>query len=352
MVELIGHLLEGPSMAAFAIGAVEGEIIVYHLVAHDIGELLLGKVVVVGNGDNGVIDVLVEPTALIVLEIAAGVFGGEQEIEIGSRKFSPEVFRVTRLENHWHIIVISYHIRNYCANIRIIFELSYISGEIFGQHRYFVYLCAQKTYTMSEELFLEDEIINDELEQVWIVAEALSRDIVEQLADLHTLKGAAFISMLKEITQNSAFSLLEGESYIYITGVKKDHDYDDLLNAARKAVEHGYTVYMLPNPKGFRTADFIFERKGVYKMYDLKTISGKTSLENRLMESIGQTNRVLLNMPQYNTRKLVHDIRKYFMAYCDAIEIIIFKGKVEISISRRFALSPRFYFEFKKIFEK
>ena len=205
---------------------------------------------------------------------------------------------------------------------------------------------------MSEELFLEDEIINDELEQVWIVAEALSRDIVEQLADLHTLKGAAFISMLKEITQNSAFSLLEGESYIYITGVKKDHDYDDLLNAARKAVEHGYTVYMLPNPKGFRTADFIFERKGVYKMYDLKTISGKTSLENRLMESIGQTNRVLLNMPQYNTRKLVHDIRKYFMAYCDAIEIIIFKGKVEISISRRFALSPRFYFEFKKIFEK
>ena len=62
---------------------------------------------------------------------------------------------------------------------------------------------------MSSELFLEDEIIDDELEQVWIVAEALSRDIVEQLADLHTLKGAAFISMLKEITQNSAFSLLE-----------------------------------------------------------------------------------------------------------------------------------------------
>lgn len=111
MVELVGHLLEGPAMAAFAIGAVEGEIIVYHLVANDIGELLLGKVVIVGNGDDGVIDVLVEPSALVVLEIAAGVFGGEQEIEIGSRKFSPEVFRVTLLENHWHIIVIGYHIR-------------------------------------------------------------------------------------------------------------------------------------------------------------------------------------------------------------------------------------------------
>ena len=99
---------------------------------------------------------------------------------------------------------------------------------------------------MSEEQFLEDEIIDDELEQVWIVAEALSRDITEQLADLHTLKGAAFISMLKEITQNSAFSSLEGESNIYVTGVIKDHDFDDLLNAAHKAVEHGYTVYMLP----------------------------------------------------------------------------------------------------------
>ena len=210
----------------------------------------------------------------------------------------------------------------------------------------------QKTYTMSEELFQEDEIIDDELEQVWIVAEALSRDIVEQLADLHTLKGAAFISMLKEITQNSAFSLIEGESNIYVTGVKKDHDYDDLLNAAHKAVEHGYTVYMLPNPKDIRTADFIFERKGVFKLFDLKTIHGKNIVGSRLKESIGQTNRVLLNMPQYNTRKLVHDIRKYFVANYDAIEILIFKGKADISISRRFALSPRFYFEFKKMFEK
>ena len=205
---------------------------------------------------------------------------------------------------------------------------------------------------MSEDFFQEDEILDDGLEQVCFVAEALSRDIVEQLADLHTLKGAAFISMLKDITQNGAFSPLEGESNIYITGVKRDDDYDNLLNAARKAVEHGYTVYILPNPRGFRTADFIFERKGVFKLFDLKTIHGKSIVGSRLIESIGQTNRVLLNMPQYNTRKLVHDIRKYFMAYCDAIEILIFKGKVEISISRRFALSPRFYFEFKKIFEK
>ena len=84
------------------------------------------------------------------------------------------------------------------------------------------YLCTNRSRTMLEDNIFEDEIFEDELEQVWIVAEALSRDIVEQLADLHTLKGAAFISMLKEITQNSAFTPLEGESNIYITGVMKN----------------------------------------------------------------------------------------------------------------------------------
>ena len=83
---------------------------------------------------------------------------------------------------------------------------------------------------------------------------------------------------------------------IYTTGGTKDDDYDNLLNAARKAVEHGYRVFILPNPKGIRTADFIFERKGVYKMFDLKTISGRNSVDNRLKESIGQTNHVVPNL--------------------------------------------------------
>ena len=96
---------------------------------------------------------------------------------------------------------------------------------------------------MLEDNLFEDEIFDGELGQVWLVAEAPSRDIAEQLADLHTLKGAGFISMLKEITQQRAFTPLEGESNIYTTGGTKDDDYDNLLNAARKAVEHGYKVF-------------------------------------------------------------------------------------------------------------
>ena len=68
---------------------------------------------------------------------------------------------------------------------------------------------------------------------------------------------------------------------------------------------------MLPNPKGFRTADFIFERKGIYKMFDLKTISGRNSVDNSLSESVTQTNRVLLHMKaDYNPGTLARSIKR------------------------------------------
>ena len=206
---------------------------------------------------------------------------------------------------------------------------------------------------MLEDTIFEDELFEDELEQVWIAAEAPSRDIDEQLADLHTLKGAGFISMLKEITQQRAFTPLEGESNIYTTGGKTEEDYDNLLNAARKAVEHGYKVYILPNPKGIRTADFIFERKGVYKMFDLKTITGKSSVGNRLMESMGQTNRVLLHLTvDYNPSTLARNIKRYFEYNANACEVLVFKGKKQLSITRRSLDDKQFFQTFIRRYTK
>ena len=177
-------------------------------------------------------------------------------------------------------------------------------------------------------------------------------DIRAELELLKSLEGAAFGIKLKEIAARKEFRALPGEPFIYTVGEIQDEDYPSLLMAARKAVEHGYRVFMLPNPPGLKTPDYILERRGVYKLFDLKNISGKNIVHTRLKESITQANRALLNMPQYSTRKLVHDIRKYFVKYPDAIEVLIFKGKDEISVSRRFAMSQRFYFEFKKMFER
>ena len=205
---------------------------------------------------------------------------------------------------------------------------------------------------MTDDIAVEQLLLDDEFGYS-IVAEPLSRNIDIILSDLQTARGAAFVSLLKEIANHPAYSALGTDPSIYTIGGERGEDYDNLLNAARKAVEHGYRVFILPNPKGFRTADFVFERKGVYKMFDLKTITGKNSVGTRLVESIGQSNRVLLNMPTgYNTRLLAADIKTYFELNEAALEVLIFKGKSELSIYRRFVSNSRFYSEFKKTYEQ
>lgn len=161
-------------------------------------------------------------------------------------------------------------------------------------------------------------------------------DIALELARLHILKGADFIRQLKMLTQLNIFKPVENETDIYAAEGSHKDDMPALLDAARKAVEHGYRVFILPNPKGIRTADFIFENKGVFKMYDLKTIQGKASVMNRLLESIGQTTHVLLNITtDYNARLLAKDIAMFFNINPDAFEVLVFKGTKSIIVKRK-----------------
>jgi hypothetical protein len=192
-----------------------------------------------------------------------------------------------------------------------------------------------------EQTIIEDNIFEfesfEEDGSVLMAAETSWRGMADELQELHFLKGARFINQLKLIIYYGEFHPVEGETEIFSAISEKEDDFDNLINAARKAVEHGYRVYILPNPKGIRTADFIFERKGVYKMFDLKTITGKNSVGNRLMESIGQTNHVLLNMQiNYAPRLLAKEIQAYFETNKEAREVLIMKGNKLLSVSRRF----------------
>lgn len=190
---------------------------------------------------------------------------------------------------------------------------------------------------MIQEDIVEYEILEEDFSSEWIVSEPPTRDLDTLLEDLHSLHGSAFVTQLKYIAAHRAFTPISGETGIYSVGGEQDADFENLLNAARKAVEHGYRVFILPNPKGIRTADFIFERKGVFKMFDLKTIMGKSSAVNRLLESIGQTYHVLLNMAtDYDPRLLAKDVRTYFEVNKDAREVLIMKGNKCLSISRQF----------------
>ena len=170
-----------------------------------------------------------------------------------------------------------------------------------------------------------------------MAAESSWRGFAIELQELHYLKGAQFVNQLKLIVSEGDFQPVKGENNIYSAISEQSGDFDNLINAARKAVAHGYRVFVLPNPKGIRTADFIFERKGVFKLFDLKTISGRGSVSNRLMESIGQTNHVVLNMTiDYEPRLLAKDIMSYFEVNRDAREVLILKGSKFLSVSRRF----------------
>ena len=160
-------------------------------------------------------------------------------------------------------------------------------------------------------------------------------DIRQELIKLQVLHGINFVKQLKLIVSRREYRPLDTDPDIYLVGGENDADFPRLLDAARKAVALGFRVYLLPNPHGIRTADFIFERKGLYRMYDLKTVYGKNSVDTQLIDSIGQANRILLNMTSdYNPRLLAKGIKRYFERNSSAVEVLIMKGARTISVIR------------------
>ena len=210
---------------------------------------------------------------------------------------------------------------------------------------------------MNSTIFEENETAFERFDEedgsVLMVEESLWRGFAIELQDLHYLKGASFVNQLKLIINSGEFYPVEGEQGIFSAISEQSDDFGNLINAARKAVDHGYRVYILPNPRSIRTADFIFEKKGILGLYDLKTVYGKGSVGTQLLDSIGQTNRVLLNMQtDYNTRLLASDIKKYFETNPDAVEVLIFKGHKFFSVERTLTLSIQYHKIFRKRYEK
>lgn len=206
---------------------------------------------------------------------------------------------------------------------------------------------------MIDERLFEYDLLEEEDGSTLTVESVAWRGLADELAELHYLHGAQFVKQLKLITYYGDFHPVEGETNIFSTGGEKNEDFENLLNAARKAVEHGYRVFILPNPKGFRTADFIFERKGVYKMFDLKTILGRNSIDNRLSESIGQTNRVLLHITvDYTPSALARSIKRYLESNPHAKEVLVFKGKKHLSVTQKSLEDNNFFQTFIRRYTK
>ena len=169
----------------------------------------------------------------------------------------------------------------------------------------------------------------------FVRAQARTGDIAGALKNLKTKKGTAYVEGLREIISMRIFKPLRGENGIFHAGGESNKDFHNLKAGAVKAVSHGFTVHILPNPGDTKSGDYILSRKGFVGLYDLKTITGKNSVSNRLAESEGQANRVVLNVTsQYNPRKMAGEIREYFRQNKDALEVIVFKGRKMIDVNR------------------
>ena len=177
-------------------------------------------------------------------------------------------------------------------------------------------------------------------------------DIAQELAQLHVLSGIDFSRKLEQICQRGEFHPVKDEVGIY-SAISENDDYESLLAAARRAVYHGFKVFILPNPQGQRTADFIFVRRGIYRLYDLKTIQGKSSVLNRLLESVGQANHVLLNLAtDYQATALARSIKKYFERNPSAVQVLIFRGNKVMSVTRKTLEDRKFVATFTKLYYK
>lgn len=181
----------------------------------------------------------------------------------------------------------------------------------------------------------------------------MTNDIASELTKLHELTGADFSRQVEIIAHMHLFHPIKGEDNLWGVGGEKGEDYSNQIRAARKLVVLGYKVLLLPNPKYGRTPDMILVRKGIYRIYDLKTITGESSAINRLKESIGQCNNIIMNLAtNYNSRRLGREIKQYFSMNPDAVEIMVLKGGRQVIVKKTFALSSDFVREFMMRYNK
>lgn len=170
-------------------------------------------------------------------------------------------------------------------------------------------------------------------------------DIGESLVRLYDLNKEEFGREVRQITSSKIFKLVEKDIFSAIGS--DDNDYKHLLAVARKASHRGYTSFILPNPRTGRTPDIILRRKGIFKIYDVKTIVGTNSVSNRLADSVGQTHRVILHITtEYDPRQLAKEIKTFLKDNIDTIEVTVLRGNKEITVSHATILDKHYIQKF------
>lgn len=144
---------------------------------------------------------------------------------------------------------------------------------------------------------------------------------------------------------------------IYIFGVQpydpilkdKYKEYVKNISIAKKMLNMGGDVYIMSNPQGITSGDFIFEKNNKIYYYEGKTLTGESTVYKRSNEAYGQADRVILDIQGVNNPDVISsEIKKYFLKNPKCSEVLIFKGSKPIPTSAAQALAKNFFKSFRK----
>ncbi|MBR4689565.1 MAG: hypothetical protein IKO90_03765 [Bacteroidales bacterium] len=113
------------------------------------------------------------------------------------------------------------------------------------------------------------------------------------------------VDVLKWIVAQPAFtelkrlSMAENKIFTLYTDqfdeILKTGEIPNNLQIAQKFVENGYDVFLLSNPKGTKSADFIIRTRNCLYYVEGKTSSGGSSLVHRFEKGAEQADRIAVN---------------------------------------------------------
>lgn len=205
------------------------------------------------------------------------------------------------------------------------------------------YLERENEYPLGEVLHDATPLPGEAEELLDILKISRYKELGLSLKDLHLI--------LRHITESLSFdeiTILKYPGKIYsIPGNNNYLEFTTNLSAAKKYARRGYDVYMLPNPNGGKTPDFILFKNGKYFAYELKTIYSAASIITRLETAFQQSDRIMLDMvATTSSRYLAESISYFLRTHSEVKDIMIFKGEKELHVSPQMAGKKSFIVDF------
>lgn len=121
------------------------------------------------------------------------------------------------------------------------------------------------------------------------------------------------------------------------------------IQMAKKMANNGYDCYLLSNPHGTKSADFIFTKGGKVYYTEGKLSTGKNSLGHNLSKGSSQSERLLIDLTgTKDTNYVAARLEEAFMNNDNLKEVMILKGGRLMSVSRLRISKKNFKYDFKR----